>query len=445
MTRSARLIGVLVLVAAWSVRAAAQPPAGSQDPPPAAQDPVPPPDAVIVVDSGDANAPSEPAGASSTRHHATMQLRLMLSGSSAAQEGADANAPNGYYNDGDVWFSYGRAGRSVTFATTAQTVVRYQAERGDVSTVQDRATVDLAANGKKATFHVSGAMSYSPLYQFGALPDAAPAGEIDSSKAHGDFTNAGVSAITSAAGVDLARSIGRYTSFSMSYARRETTFSGSDPDFTSQTAQLQMTRRLTRHTSFHAGYGYQFGGDAATPAARMHNIDVGLGYGGSITASGRTLLALSSGSVVVESITGPVFNLTADAALTRLVGRTGSMRAGYRRGAQLLEGFREPVMFDAVTGALGAALGRRVSATATGGYSHGSQAAGAASTYEAMQGAATLRWMLGRQSVFDTTYFYYRQNGAGGLVTTPAAARPLSRQGVRCSIGWNSPLGRSKG
>ena len=102
MTRSARLIGVLVLVAAWSVRAAAQPPAGPQDPPPAAsQDPVPPPDAVIVVDSGDANAPSEPAGSSSPRRHATMQLRLMLSGLSAAQEGADGNAPSGYYNDGD--------------------------------------------------------------------------------------------------------------------------------------------------------------------------------------------------------------------------------------------------------------------------------------------------------------------------------------------------------
>src|SRR5690349_20251483 len=122
MTPTTRLIVALMLVASWSVRAAAQPPAGSQDPPPAAsqdpappaaaQDPVPPPDAVIVVDSGDANAPSQPAGSPSTRHHATMQLRLMLSGSSAAQEGADANAPDGYYNDGDVWFSYGRAGRS---------------------------------------------------------------------------------------------------------------------------------------------------------------------------------------------------------------------------------------------------------------------------------------------------------------------------------------------
>ena len=176
-------------------------------------------------------------------------------------------------------------------------------------------------------------------------------------------------------------------------------------------AQLQMTHRLTRHTSFHAGYGYQFGGDAATAPARMHNIDVGLGYGGLITASGRTLLALSSGSVVVESITGPVFNLAADAALTRLIGRTGSVRAGYRRGAQLLEGFSEPVMFDAVTAALGGSFWRRVSATATGGYSRGSQAAGAASTYEAMQAAATLRWMLGRQSVFDTTYLLPPERG----------------------------------
>ena len=93
----------------------------------------------------------------------------------------------------------------MTFATTAQSVVRYQAERGDVSTVQDRATVDLAANGKKMVFHASGAVSYSPLYQFGALPDAAPAGEIDTARAHGDYTNAGVSAITSAAGVDLGQ------------------------------------------------------------------------------------------------------------------------------------------------------------------------------------------------------------------------------------------------
>jgi hypothetical protein len=202
---------------------------------------------------------------------------------------------------------------------------------------------------------------------------------------------------------------------------------------------------MSRRTSFHGGYGYQFGGDAATPSSRMHNIDVGLGYGGSITASGRTLLALSSGSVVVESITGPVFNLAADASLTRLLGRTGSARLGYRRGAQLLEGFSQPVMFDAITTALGGSLWRRVSATATGGYSRGSQAAGAAASYEAMTGSATLRFLLGRQSVVDATYFYYRQNGAGGLVTTPIAARPLSRQGVRCSIGWNGSLGRSKG
>src|SRR5690242_9974048 len=118
MTRASRLIGVLTLVAAWSVRAAAQPPAAPPTPPDPqqapSQDPVQPPDAVIVVDSGDANASSAPAASSSARHRATMQLRLMLSGSSAAQEGADGNAPDGYYNDGDVWFSYGRAGRSVT-------------------------------------------------------------------------------------------------------------------------------------------------------------------------------------------------------------------------------------------------------------------------------------------------------------------------------------------
>jgi len=50
---------------------------------------------------------------------------------------------------------------------------------------------------------------------------------------------------------------------------------------------------------------------------------------------------------------------TGDAALTRNIGRTWSVRLGANRGVQFLEGFAEPMMTNSVTASFGGALGRR--------------------------------------------------------------------------------------
>src|SRR5262249_52913583 len=270
-----------------------------------------------------------------------------FSGATADDSSGDVTSP-GYHNDADVVFTYGRRGRGGSFQTTLQTVERYDVSRAELMTIHDRAAIDVAGTGTPTSFRVAQAATSSPLYQFGVVPDQTLSTTVDASQAHGDYATAHITSFTSATAADLGRALGRYTTLTLSYARRATRFSAGEPDFTSQDARVSLTRRLTRRASLHAGYGYEVGGSKALPGSATHDLDLGVGYGGAITSSQRLLFSFSSGSTLVNQGQAKIFGLSADASLTRLFGHTGSLRLGYRRGTQLLEGFAGPVMFDAV-------------------------------------------------------------------------------------------------
>jgi hypothetical protein len=288
-------------------------------------------------------------------------------------------------------------------------------------------------------------LTYTPSYQFGALPEVSgvPASPLaQSAQAHGDYGNTGVAAYGSITTVDLARALGRHSTLSVSYGLRHTAFAGTATGFIAHAVGFRLTRQFSRHASLRAGYGYQFGGGAVTPDGRAHahNIDLGIDYGGALKFSKRTTVTFGSGSSVLTEATGPAYRMSVDASLTRVIGQTGRAHVTYRRGVQVLEGFGGPVLFDAINAGLDGSLTRRLTFSSSVGVSSGAVGSTGSHGFDAITGAAVLRLPLTRHAALEAQYFYYRQRVDALAAVSPGLLSALNRQGLRVGVTWGRTL-----
>jgi hypothetical protein len=427
--RAARVV-CLVLLATG--RASAQMP---QDPPAAER-----------TDEG------EPAATAATpgiqRMRPTLALTLSLSGAGAAETGPASGAFAGFQNEGEASLAYASRGQRTALNVSAQSVVRYQPAGGALSTTHDQGTADFSMTGKRATFHVSQNFTYTPLFQYGALTEtsaaAAPGGTLaETAQAHGDYANAGVGAYRSETSVDMARTLGRRSTLSVSYGLRHTTFTGAGAGFTAHAAGFRLTRQFTRHAALRAGYSYQLGGGPQVVGgvpARAHDIDLGIDYGRALSFSKRTSVSFASGSAIVTEQLRTVYRVTGDVSLTRAIGRTASAGLTYRRGVRILEGFGTPVMFDAVNAGFSGSLARRLTLVASAGVSSGVTAATSSGGFGTVTGAAALRMTLSRRTALEAQYFYFHQRADGAVGLPPGFMGTTNRQGVRVGVSWGTSL-----
>ena len=401
----------------------------------------------VVDEAGEIQAASGGAAGAAPR---TMTLELSLAGSDSNDAtptaAAGSGALSGYHSDAGAFLTFGTRGQRSSFALTARSVVRYDAADGQLSAMQAQGTLDYLVAGTRTQFHVGQNFTYTPSYQFGALPEVAgaPASPLaQSAQAHGDYSNAGVAAYGSITTIDVARALSRRSTLSFSYGLRHTAFAGAGAGFIAHAVGFRLTRQISRHASLRLGYGYQFGGSGETADGRAHahNIDVGIDYGGALKVSKRTTVTFGTGSSVLTEGTGQAYRMSADASLTHLIGRTGHARLTYRRGVQVLEGFGGPVMFDAINAGFDETFRRRIAFTSSVGFSSGAVGStGGGHGFDTITGAAGLRLPLTRRSALEAQYFYYQQR-VGSLATlTPGLLGALNRQGIRVGVTWGRSL-----
>jgi hypothetical protein len=400
-------------------------------------------------------ADAEPGGAAPAKVRKeppqTMVLNLGLFGGGAdeltAAQGDGRPAP-GLHTDGDALMTYRlRAGRA-TFAVNARSVLRYDGARTAPAPIREQGGLEFSLTGSHSQLRVSQSVSYSPYYQFGALPDAALALRSDplneTAQSHGDFANTDLKTVQSMTGIDWSQTINRLYTLSVGYDVRRTTFGGQNLDLSSQDISVLVVRRLSRHVSLRTGYGQRFANStfAQTTSVRNHDLDLGLDYRRALSGSRRTTVGFRSGAAVTPQNQGTAFNLTGSAELTRQMGRTWSARVAFDRTVQPLEGFTQPLLSNAVTSTVTGALGRRARVSSSAGFTTGTVGLGPTSgnTFSDWTGAAALHVTLTRRSALEAQYFWYGHRFGTDVLLAPGLANGLSRNGLRVGITWRAPL-----
>jgi hypothetical protein len=382
----------------------------------------------------------------------TMVLAVALTGGSGddlATARTDGSAA-GLHTDADALVTYQLRGGGATFGMNARSVLRYVPSGAALTPIREQGGLEFSLAGSRSQLHVTEGVSYSPYFQFGAIPDASASPLAETAQSHGDFANSNLTAFESTTAVDWRRSVGRSVALSASYNLRSTTFNQPTLDQTIQSAGMGLTRRLTRFVSLRTGYMFQMTESPMTLSGfgQNHAINLGLDYSGPPADSKRTTVSFDSGWSATPRPEGMVFRPTANAALTRHIGRTWSARLGVNRGVQFLEGFTLPMLTNNVTASFGGALGRRTALSSSATYSTGAVGLtnGGNNGYTDSTAAIGLHFTVSRECGLDTQYFYSSHKFGQDIQLAPGLANELQRQGVRVGFTWRAPLlGHLKG
>ena len=378
----------------------------------------------------------------------TMVLTMSMSGGVADDlaNGGSTLTRTGFHTDADALLSYQRRlGRgATTIGATGRSVFRYAPALGAAKPMYDQGEFMVSRVGTKSQFRALQSITYSPNYQFGAVPGAAVTAIDATAQSHGDFANSDLTALSSATNIDVSRKISRRDALSVSYSLQRTTFDDQNLDWTYQNISGRLVHRLTRSISMRTGYGYLMAesGFTKTGSTRNHAIDVGLDYSRPLAFSRRTTLNFSSGYAATPYDQGTAYNMTGEVGLTREIGRTSRAHLGVNRSVQLIEGFTQPALMNAVTGNFSGSLGRRASISSSAGFSSGTVGMGAreGNNYANWMGAVGFHLTLNRRASVNAQYSSYHHRFDPGVQLAPGMASRLNRQGVRVSLTWLAPL-----
>jgi hypothetical protein len=392
----------------------------------------------------------------------TLWLTVSVSGgTNDAENTYSGRSTAGAHGDADALVAYQRRSGKTTIGAVARSVERYDTSLRTFDVMYGQAGVQLATVGVRNQFHAGQSVGYQPYYQFGAAADPNASPISQTAQSHGDFANAALSSIESTTMVDLTRSIGRRDSLTVAYSRQQTIFRGGELDLTSQNISMRLAHRLTNGVSLRTGYGYRTADGFVTATSRRlryHDLDLGLDYTRSLSLSRKTAITFRSGSSIVpvdptttgqDSAVSPrriAFVVTGDAAITRRIGRTWSTRLAVNRSVQVLEGFAQPVIANALSTALGGSLNRRTSFSSSAGFTSGTVGvgtggvAGGPDTYASWTGAAGLHIALSRRYGIDAQYSYYGHRFGNGVLLPPGLANDLRRQVARIGLTWRTPI-----
>ena len=337
--------------------------------------------------------------------------KLLLTVSLFAGDADDANSStgasrSGVHADADAMLTYERRVGRAVISANGRSVIRQNASAA-LTPMGQEGNVDFSFSSGRQQFHASQSVRYSPShFEFGGPQerDDTPLGEAAAS--HGDFATGDLSVVTSTTALGWSRAISQRATLSAAFDRRQSVFGRST---------LDMTVAERRCASDAAADPLHVAPDGAHVSLRRHrvradggrplthDIDLGVDYARPLSLSRRTKLSFGSGSAVTPHNGGVAFNLTGNAMLTRQIGRTWQARVGVTRDVQLLEGFAEPVVANALAANVGGALRHRLMLSSSFTASRGAVGVGPATGngYLNWTGAVGIAMPLGRRASFD--------------------------------------------
>jgi hypothetical protein len=402
-------------------------------------------------------APADPAR---SRQSLTMTLSAfgaydddLLAADSGAPVGASADQQHGWYSGATAGIVYARRGDRVWGGLQGDAAVNHYPSLHETTTMYRAGGTLSTQVARRTTLAIAADEVYAPQYRLGLFANpSALTGEADPfSTVITDLDLFRSSAYRTSAQASLSQGLGRRTSLDVFYAFNNVNYLDNEFDYSSQTAGLRFSRRVTQNLGFHAGYGYSTASYRQQDLAqrRIHNIDVGVDYGRALSVSRRTTLTFSTGSAAVAQ--GNKFTDSADgrfayrfigsANLRHEIGRTFSANVGYRRSVDFHEGFNEPFLSDAVTASYGGLLSRRLEFNSSADYAIGSVGLGHVDNgYSSASASAGLKYALSRKLAVYGRYVYYRYHFDSAVALDPRFVPALDRQGVRVGLTASFPI-----
>lgn len=307
---------------------------------------------------------------------------------------------------------------------------------------------------------------FSPFFSFAVFPipgvadlvDVAPVPGFDTRVVRQDNYGYGTS-------LSFSRQTTRRSTFSADANYQRTDFAqGGDFDY--QDAQnwgagARWSYSLSRSASARLGYAYRTGNyavrreDAGGEDPAIHTLDVGIDYAKALSFSRNTRLSFSTGTAAFRSVGQQVdasadgdfrFTVIGNARLTHALGQSWVAALTYNRDLQLVNGFSEPFLTDAVVASIGGFLGPRVRLTLAtgvnwGDYGYGLEVDADRRRTRTAYVTPALQFALTSYLAVEASYFYYRYRFDEGAAVLPDGFLPrYERQGFRVGLSTWVPL-----
>jgi hypothetical protein len=242
------------------------------------------------------------------------------------------------------------------------------------------------------------------------------------------------------------RPLTQRTRFDALYGYRGREASTAVDQFKSHRGGAGLTHTLGRGLEVRGGYRYAIAYyGASREPLHNHIIDAGINFNRRLSFSRQTTLSFGTGTSATSRPIGDNtvtrFFASGHVDLNHEIGRTWHAAVAYRRGAQFVDTWPEPVFSDALTASLSGLLGRRLQAgintrvsTGRGGLSED------AARFTAVYTTASVALAITRNLAWTTAYTYYRHQFPDGVVLAPGFTDYLDRHSVRGSLNVWLPL-----
>jgi hypothetical protein len=204
----------------------------------------------------------------------------------------------------------------------------------------------------------------------------------------------------------------------------------------------------------HVNVGYTFRRAQYLGApATAHGLNIGFDYDRPLSATRRTQLKFSVGSVMLQALAAGTsqgdarqrYQVSGDMALSRQFGRTWQATGAYRRSVGFMEGFSSPVLIDGITVSTTGRVAQRVDLLMTGAYSIGEPAVASVSAsdgFTSYTGNVRTRVALSRLLAVYGEYLYYFYDFSDSVLLPAGAPPKMSRNSAHLGLTLYIPMGR---
>ena len=373
-------------------------------------------------------------------------------GGTGTQSAPTAAQQSGFFTGLSASLTLQRAGEKLSAGLTGTSDVRYYEADEFTAVAHHLSAFTGYRPNQRTSVRLFGGVGYSPLYTpiFLVTPtgeSVTPDGVTDAGGAFSGARSSSDYAIVERASLsyqgsfDISRSITSRASIGARYTARYTDFTDDDESQRFDTVAVSGSYRLSRYSSFRAGYGLNsYRMDNGVPTQRYHDFDFGIDYNRPLSLSGRrTRFTVTPGFALVNDGSGFQMRLAGSARLDHEIGRTWTARALYSRGVRFVEGADTEVLANTAQAGVQGLLGRRVRLSVEA-HMVLSDEDENARDYRATASSARLSYAMSRRLSAYVQYIYYNYRFGEAVVLPLTQSGRTSRQGVRVGITLWTPV-----
>lgn len=292
----------------------------------------------------------------------------------------------------------------------------------------------------KISVRASESATYSPYFSFGDFLNAAAVPDLTRPRTEQNIARIESYTVSAASGISWAAT--RHSAFDAGYSMNYATQPGSVVyGALSYGGNGGWRHQVTRYSDMRIGYGLRrlvVGSLRAN--INVHDFDTGFSYRRPLSFSRHTTLSLSTGASVVDEARRYSIFATGHVALGHQFSRRWAAAVNYGRDVTAYPGLAQPFLSDVISASLSRALARRISMTASGGYSQGRTAIGVRNGYVTTGASARLNLTLTRRIPFYTEYVYYHSRFERPEGLAPGFPLFVDRHGFRAGLSYSVPL-----